>query len=553
MAAQIKVRRGLKENLPTLAVGEFGFCTDTKELFIGTEEGNKFVPIGEHAFTLNDLTVGDVETATVNLAQGGAEQTGILFTKNSLFTADVKVNGEYAVIKGVPQGDWQWIRQETNYGYGLVSDTYTGGGYIDFLTSNDYDFAQGYIWDHEHMGPINPETGTIDIEITTYGEHFYVLNFEAYTKKETFNKEETFFKAHPSEFFLYARGTWNTTSTYNVNISAGHSAYSYWNYENFKNLTLFLDDKMVINSGVPINTVKYYFDPTDGFVVEDLVGGDKMLFKFVTVMREQLTGRNGIFEGVQMFRHYFPVKPKPQFELGVSDLAEVKAQTIKFTATDDGDRKGFPSSLFTQEKLRHATIRVNDTLVVDRGYATDTNLYTWVDRGQWGEDCFRLLEQYEGGQITFVYDDLAYANKGDIFVNLIDGFPSPLEIEITFHNYATHEALIMDPDRIEPNWRSDSLLSNYHALTEANLAKAIITLNDKLIFKDGDFVYSGADLNGVINFSGSDDIQIFDGDWGESGHIYYRGNSKGFISWMGTQAGWTPWTFPMRIKIIYVK
>lgn len=32
---KLQIRRGLKADLPTLASGEFGFCTDTKEVFIG--------------------------------------------------------------------------------------------------------------------------------------------------------------------------------------------------------------------------------------------------------------------------------------------------------------------------------------------------------------------------------------------------------------------------------------------------------------------------------------------------------------------------------------
>ena len=35
MADTIQIRRGVKEFLPTLNVGEFGLCTDTEELFIG--------------------------------------------------------------------------------------------------------------------------------------------------------------------------------------------------------------------------------------------------------------------------------------------------------------------------------------------------------------------------------------------------------------------------------------------------------------------------------------------------------------------------------------
>lgn len=32
---QLQLRRGLKADLPILADGEIGFCTDTKEFFIG--------------------------------------------------------------------------------------------------------------------------------------------------------------------------------------------------------------------------------------------------------------------------------------------------------------------------------------------------------------------------------------------------------------------------------------------------------------------------------------------------------------------------------------
>jgi hypothetical protein len=43
---KIKIRRGLKENLPVLDAGEFGYCTDTKELFIGQSDGlNAFVSL----------------------------------------------------------------------------------------------------------------------------------------------------------------------------------------------------------------------------------------------------------------------------------------------------------------------------------------------------------------------------------------------------------------------------------------------------------------------------------------------------------------------------
>lgn len=46
--ALIKIKRGLKANIPNLAVGEPGYCTDTNELFVGSEGENKLV--GEGTF-----------------------------------------------------------------------------------------------------------------------------------------------------------------------------------------------------------------------------------------------------------------------------------------------------------------------------------------------------------------------------------------------------------------------------------------------------------------------------------------------------------------------
>lgn len=39
----IQIKRGLKVNLPNLAEGEMCFCTDTKEIFIGTSFGNQLI------------------------------------------------------------------------------------------------------------------------------------------------------------------------------------------------------------------------------------------------------------------------------------------------------------------------------------------------------------------------------------------------------------------------------------------------------------------------------------------------------------------------------
>lgn len=46
MSNTIQVRRGAEANLPTLAAGELGFCTDTHELYVGTGSGNIKISTG---------------------------------------------------------------------------------------------------------------------------------------------------------------------------------------------------------------------------------------------------------------------------------------------------------------------------------------------------------------------------------------------------------------------------------------------------------------------------------------------------------------------------
>lgn len=43
MADTVQIKRGLKSGIPTFLAGELGYCTDTQELYIGTNAGNKLI------------------------------------------------------------------------------------------------------------------------------------------------------------------------------------------------------------------------------------------------------------------------------------------------------------------------------------------------------------------------------------------------------------------------------------------------------------------------------------------------------------------------------
>ena len=62
MGTLIQVKQGLYTKRPTLAQGEFGWCTDTHQLFIGTGAGNYEVVVAEATgnLNMNDYSVTDM-------------------------------------------------------------------------------------------------------------------------------------------------------------------------------------------------------------------------------------------------------------------------------------------------------------------------------------------------------------------------------------------------------------------------------------------------------------------------------------------------------------
>lgn len=66
----IQIRRGLEKDISTLAIGELGYCEDTKKLYIGTEAGNTLLvaaqTVGDMLKTIYDTNNnGKVDTAEI--------------------------------------------------------------------------------------------------------------------------------------------------------------------------------------------------------------------------------------------------------------------------------------------------------------------------------------------------------------------------------------------------------------------------------------------------------------------------------------------------------
>lgn len=59
MSRKLQVKRGKEANLPTLAEGEFGFLTDKKKLYIGSDSGNVKISTGDAGLPVVNITSTD--------------------------------------------------------------------------------------------------------------------------------------------------------------------------------------------------------------------------------------------------------------------------------------------------------------------------------------------------------------------------------------------------------------------------------------------------------------------------------------------------------------
>ena len=72
MANKILVRRGSKVNLPILDQGEFGYCTDTDEVFIGDGAANHQLALDEKV--IHKDVAGEIASITEKTAPTSADK-----------------------------------------------------------------------------------------------------------------------------------------------------------------------------------------------------------------------------------------------------------------------------------------------------------------------------------------------------------------------------------------------------------------------------------------------------------------------------------------------
>ncbi|MCL2004434.1 MAG: hypothetical protein FWG72_10630 [Oscillospiraceae bacterium] len=132
---RIRLRRGLKTNLPNLAEGEPGFCQDTGELFVGSPTGNRAIGVLPPA---NGVAYGTSTTAAgtaakVSAITGFIRYTGAIvgirfstsntaatptLNVNSTGAAQIRYNGAAIIGTNLTAGDhlfqfdgsyWNWL------------------------------------------------------------------------------------------------------------------------------------------------------------------------------------------------------------------------------------------------------------------------------------------------------------------------------------------------------------------------------------------------------------------------------------------------------------
>lgn len=101
---KLQIRRGAKSNLPTLSEGELGYCTDTKEVYVGSGSGNtqlaKQTDVQNKAVTINKIaTLGTSWTVKTGYVQQVVAVQGILATDTPIIdlittTADFEAQQE---------------------------------------------------------------------------------------------------------------------------------------------------------------------------------------------------------------------------------------------------------------------------------------------------------------------------------------------------------------------------------------------------------------------------------------------------------------------------
>jgi hypothetical protein len=141
MADDILIKRGLKATLPTLKIGELGYCTDSKELFIGTSTGNDLIQ-DSAAEILAKLGISSISGTNT-----GDETASTIKTKLSISTLSGSNTGDetattiksklsISTLSGSNTGDETATTIKTKLGISTLSGSNTGDETLDSIAAD---------------------------------------------------------------------------------------------------------------------------------------------------------------------------------------------------------------------------------------------------------------------------------------------------------------------------------------------------------------------------------------------------------------------------------
>lgn len=150
MSNQIKVKRGLEANLPTLALGEFGYTTDSEILYIGGNNGNVVINksdivnikrFGAKGDGVTDDTVA-IQNAINSLSVGGI----VLFPQGDYVISSTLIVNKPIKLVGEGRGDDSNNTNSSGLGVSRLKwQGASGGTMVSFVsaTPNHYLFDCG--------------------------------------------------------------------------------------------------------------------------------------------------------------------------------------------------------------------------------------------------------------------------------------------------------------------------------------------------------------------------------------------------------------------------
>jgi hypothetical protein len=191
MSTTIKIKRGLKTNLPTLSEGELAYCTDTNELFIGTVSGNELV--NQDLDTDEYIVSGTFDDETGDLVLTRSDSQDITINLDGRYLQTFTDTNDFVTSADFTNGTLTLTRTDTGtitvsldgrYLQSFTETDPTVPAHVKAITTtniNNWDTAYGW-GDHANEGYLTSFTETDPVFLAQKGQANGVATLDANSK-----------------------------------------------------------------------------------------------------------------------------------------------------------------------------------------------------------------------------------------------------------------------------------------------------------------------------------------------------------------------------------